>query len=82
MASTSELLKALFLDLCAQRDAALATAGPLRAQRDAAIAQSAADLAAIVDPLEAEIAAVEAGLPDLMNQIAQISNALGGNTAA
>lgn len=81
MASTSELLKALFADLCAQRDAALAVVEPLRAQRDAAIAQSAAALAAIVDPLEAQIAAAEAGLPALMNQIAQISNALGGNTA-
>jgi len=82
MASTSELLKALFAELCAQRDAALAAAEPLRAQRDAAIGQSAAALAAIVNPLDAQIAAAEATLPQLMNQLAQISNALGGNTAA
>lgn len=81
MADTLTLLKQQFADLCAQRDAMLATSTPLRASRDAAIQASETALAAIIDPLNAQIATAETGLADVSNQIASIANALGGNTA-
>lgn len=81
MADTLTLLKQQFAALCTQRDALLAVATPLRDQRDAAVKASEIALAAVVDPLNAQIAAAEAGLPDVMQQIASIANALNGNTA-
>lgn len=81
MADTLALLKQQFSDLCGQRDAIMAQSGPLRAERDAATVASETALAAIVDPLNAEIVSIEAPLPALMNDIATIANALGGQTA-
>lgn len=81
MADTLALLKQQFSDLCGHRDAILAQSGPLREQRDAATVASEAALAATVDPLNAQIASIEAPLPALMNDIATIANALGGQTA-
>jgi hypothetical protein len=82
MADTLTLLKQQFSVLCEQRDAILALSNPLRAERDAATVASEAALAVIVDPLNAEIVRAEVGLPALMNEIAQIANALNGQTAA
>ena len=82
MADYLALLKQQFFALCAQRDAIQARSTPLRAERDAAAVASEAALAVIVDPLNAQIASIEAPLGALMNDIATIANALGGNTAA
>ncbi len=81
MTTTNDLLKARFAELCAQRDATLAVAGPLRAQRDSVTQAAETSLAASLAPINAQIAAAEDGLPALMNEIAQIANALGGMTA-
>ena len=81
MADYLVLLKQQFTDLCARRDAILAQSTPLRAERDAATIASEAALSVIVGPLNDQIVAAEAGLPALMNDIATIANALGGNTA-
>jgi uncharacterized coiled-coil DUF342 family protein len=81
MADTFTLLKEQFASLCQQRDAIIAATTPLRAQRDAIRQQSVAALDAQTAPLTAQIVAAESGLADLHNQIAMISNALGGKTA-
>lgn len=82
MATTLDLLKQQFATLCQQRDAILARSEPLRAQRDALVRQAEATLAAEIAPLAAQIEVAEAGLTDLMKQIAQIATALDGRTAA
>jgi hypothetical protein len=79
--TTRDLLKQEFTALCQQRDAALAQAAPLRAQRDKIVAEGEAAIAAHIAPLNDQIIAAENGLPDIMNQIAQIANALNGQTA-
>jgi hypothetical protein len=81
MSTTLDLLKQQFTTLCQQRDAILAQSTPLREQRDSLAQEAAAVLAAQLAPIEAQIAAAETGLPDVMNQIAQIANALDGKTA-
>ncbi|MEW6645393.1 MAG: hypothetical protein AB1586_33190 [Pseudomonadota bacterium] len=78
---TLTLLKQQFTTLCQQRDTALAQSAPLRAQRDAAVAQAATSLATTLQPLDAQIAAIEAPLVGILQQIAQIANALNGQTA-
>lgn len=75
------LIKQQFAALCAQRDAVLSASAPLRFQRDAFAQAAAVELAAVVDPLNEQIATIETGLPDLMNQIAVIAQALDGKTA-
>lgn len=82
MTDTLALIKQQFTSLCAQRDAILATAAPLRAQRDAIVQAAEAALAAQVAPLNVQIKAAETGLFDLHNQIGTISLALNGKTAA
>jgi hypothetical protein len=79
--TTRDLLTQQFTVLCQQRDATLAQAAPLRAQRDRIVADGEAAIAAEIAPLDDQIAAAENGLPDIMNQIAQIATALNGQTA-
>lgn len=81
MADTLALLKQQFTELCAQRDAILASSLPLRAQRDGLVQQAEAALIAQVSPIDAQIQAAESGLADLNNQIGTISTALSGKTA-
>jgi uncharacterized coiled-coil DUF342 family protein len=81
MTDTITLLKQQFTTLCQQRDAILVQVTPLREQRDGLIQQAEAAIAAQVASLNRQIATTETGLSDVMNQIAQISNALGGKTA-
>ena len=79
--TTRDLLKQQFDTLCRHRDAALAQVAPLRAERDAAVTLAEAALAAKVAPLDQRIATLEATLPLLLREIAQVSTALGGETA-
>ncbi|UZE51901.1 hypothetical protein ONR75_15835 [Rhodopseudomonas sp. P2A-2r] len=76
------LIRQQFAQLCAQRDAILVQSMPIREARDALAVAAAADLAAKTDPMNAQIIALEAPLADLMSQIAQISNALSGQTGS
>jgi hypothetical protein len=75
------LMRLRFAELRAQIAAMEAVSGPLRAQRDAihAKAQAIADTA---KPLDAQILTAEAGLYDAKNEMAMLSRALGGQTAA
>ena len=82
MATTLDLLKQQFTTLCQQRDAALAQSAPLRAQRDQIITQGEAAIAAQLKPLDDQIAAIEGPLVDVIAQLARISTALNGQTAA
>jgi hypothetical protein len=81
MPNTQDLLRARFIEACAERDAIAARVAPLREQRDAVLAKAAA-AAAKADPVTARIKELEAPLFDLNNEIATISRALGGKTAA
>ncbi len=82
MATTQDLLRQRFAEASRERDDLLAKAAPLRQKRDALVAKLAADHAAKVDPLDAQIAAIEAPLAQLMGEIARISTVLNGQTAA
>jgi hypothetical protein len=82
MATTQDLLRQRFAEACRDRDALLAGATPLRQRRDALLVKAAADLAAKVDPLDAQIATIECGLPALHSEIASIALALGGQTGS
>lgn len=75
-----DLIRQQFALLSAQRDAILARSVPIREARDAIAAEAALAFAAKTDPMNAQIVEIEAPLVDLMNQIAQISNALSGQT--
>lgn len=79
--TTRELLKQRFAALCQQRDAALAEATPLRARRDDLIVAAEAALRQKVDPLDQAIAVAEAPLAALHREIAQLAQALDGQTA-
>ena len=81
MISTLDLLKQQFIDLSAQRDAALAQSATLRTQRDQIIANSEASLSAQIAPLDAQIAEIERPVADIAQQIALISQSLNGQTA-
>jgi uncharacterized coiled-coil DUF342 family protein len=81
MPNTQDLLRARFTEACAERDAIATQVAPLREQRDAVLAKVQA-VAAKADPLTAKIKELEAPLFDLHNEIATISRALGGRTAA
>jgi uncharacterized coiled-coil DUF342 family protein len=81
MATTQDLLRQRFVEACAERDAILAKAEPLREKRDALIAKIEADMKAKVEPIDAQIKDTETGLSDIMKEIAQISTALNGQTA-
>jgi uncharacterized coiled-coil DUF342 family protein len=81
MPNTQDLLRARFTEACAERDAIAAQVAPLREQRDAVLAKAQA-VAAKADPLTAKIKDLERPLFDLHNEIATISRALGGRTAA
>jgi hypothetical protein len=69
-----DAMRARFADLSAQRDTKLAASEPLREQRDAIVRQSAAQVATF----DAQIAAAEAGLGDIAQEMAMISRALNG----
>lgn len=79
--TTRDLLKQQFAALCQQRDAALAEATRLRGQRDDLIVAAEASLKQKVDPLDQAIAAAEAPLAALHREIAQVAQALDGQTA-
>jgi uncharacterized coiled-coil DUF342 family protein len=79
--TTRDLLKQQFVSLCQQRDAILKEVAPVRAQRDKMVAQAEAALAAELVPLDASIAQLEAPLAALHQEIAQVVQALGGETA-
>ena len=81
MANTQDLLRARFAEACAERDAIAVQVAPLREQRDAMLAKAQA-MAVRADPLTAKIKDLERPLFDLHNEIATISRALGGKTAA
>ncbi len=81
MATTLDLLKQQFADLSAQRDAALAQSAALRTQRDQLIENSQTTLAAQLAPLDAQIADIEKPVTDILTQIALISQSLNGQTA-
>jgi uncharacterized coiled-coil DUF342 family protein len=81
MPNTQDLLRTRFAEACAERDAIAAELAPLREQRDAVLAKAQA-AAAKADPLIARIKDLERPLFDLHNEIAIISRALGGRTAA
>ena len=81
MPTTHDLLRARFTEACAERDAIAAQVAPLRERRDAIMAKAQA-VAAKADPVTAQIKELEAPLFDLHNEIATISRALGGRTAA
>ncbi len=81
MANTNELLRQRFAEAVQERDALMEQTTPLREQRDAIMAKArAAELKA--QPLDEQIKGLEAPLYDLNNEIARISRALDGNTAA
>jgi hypothetical protein len=80
MPITQDLLRARFIEACAERDAIAAQVTPLREQRDAILAKAAAG-AAKADPVTARIRKLEVPLFELHNEIAAISRALGGKTA-
>lgn len=81
MANTQDLLRQRFAEACAERDVIAAKVAPLREQRDGIIAKAEA-AAAKADPVTAQIKELEGPLFDLHNEIATISRALGGKTAA
>jgi uncharacterized coiled-coil DUF342 family protein len=81
MSNTQDLLRARFAEACVERDAIAAQVAPLREQRDAIMARAQA-AAAKADPLTVRIKQLEQPLFDLHNEIATISRALGGRTAA
>jgi uncharacterized coiled-coil DUF342 family protein len=81
MPNTQDLLRARFTEACAEREAIAAQVAPLRKQRDAVLAKAQA-VAIKADPLTAKIKDLERPLFDLHNEIATISRALGGRTAA
>jgi hypothetical protein len=81
MSNTQDLLRARFVEACAERDVIAGKLAPLREQRDGILAKAAAT-AAKADPLTAKIKELEAPLFELHNEIATISRALGGKTAA
>jgi hypothetical protein len=81
MTTTHELLRTRFTEACAERDAIAAQMAPLRDQRDAILGKAQA-AAAKAEPLTAQIRQLEKPLFDLHNEIATISRALGGRTAA
>jgi vacuolar-type H+-ATPase subunit D/Vma8 len=70
-----------FVEVREQIAAIEAVSGPLREKRDAihAKAQAIADTA---KPLDLQILTAEAGLYAAKNELAMLSRALGGNTAA
>ena len=81
MVNTQDLLRKRFSEACAERDAIAAKVAPLRDHRDAILAKAAA-AAAKADPVTAQIRALQGPLFELHNEIATISRALGGKTAA
>jgi hypothetical protein len=74
-------MRARFGELRDQIAAIEAVSTPLREKRDAihAKAQAVADCA---NPLDLQILTAEAGLYDAKNELAMLSRALGGKTAA
>jgi len=70
-----------FTELREQIAAIEAVSGPLREQRDAIHANAQA-IAGSAQPLDARILAAEVGLYDAKNELAMLSRALGGQTAA
>jgi hypothetical protein len=79
--NAQDLMRLRFAELRAHIDAIEAVSAPLRAQRDAihAKAQAIADTA---KPLDEQILTAEAGLYEAKNEMAMLSRALGGQTAA
>lgn len=69
-------MKARFAELTAQRDKIMSASAPLRTRRDEVQAQ----LDAAIQPLNAEIKKIEAGLYGIEQERAIIARALGGKT--
>jgi len=78
--NAQDLMRARFGELRDQIAAIEAVSGPLRAQRDAILAQAQA-IADTAKPIELKILTAEVGLYDAKNEMAMLSRALGGNTA-
>lgn len=81
MANTNDLLRKRFTEACAERDAILAKSAPLRQQREDILAK-ARKIEQTAASVTEKIRSVEAPLYELHNEIARISRALGGKTAA
>jgi len=79
--NAQELMRARFAELRQQIAAIEAVSAPLRAQRDAIMAEAQA-IADTAKPLDLQILSAEAGLYDAKNEMAMLSRALGGQTAA
>lgn len=77
MSKTDDILRARFAEAIQERDAIFAQTEPLRAQRDAIIAE-ARKLELTAQPLTDQIAALESGsaLFELCNEISTIARAL------
>lgn len=80
-AFTPEAMRARFVEACAERDAVIEAAQPLRDQRDA-IKEQMAPLEAQERHLNTMIRAAETGLFDLQNEIGSLVRALNGKTSA
>lgn len=81
MTHTHGVLRRRFADACKERDAIAEKIVPLRKRRDDILAKAQA-AAAKADPLTQQIKEIEAPLYELHNEIAMISRALNGKTAA
>ena len=73
-------MRARFAELREQIAVIEAVSTPLRARRDAVMAEAQA-IADTARPLDAQILAAEAGLYEAKNELALLSRALGGQTA-
>ena len=81
MPNAQDLMRARFAELREQIAAIEAVSTPLRAQRDAIHAEAQA-IAEAARPLDLQILTAEAGLYEAKNEMALLSRALGGRTAA
>jgi hypothetical protein len=81
MTRTQDMLRRRFAEACGERDAVLNQAAPLRQQRDAILTRVHA-AAVKAAPLTRQIKQLETPLYELNNEIATISRALSGKTAA
>jgi uncharacterized coiled-coil DUF342 family protein len=76
---TKALLRVRFHQLMDERDKILAASAPLRAERDAIMAE-AEIIIQKAKPLETRYAEIEAPLGEVMKEITAINNVLGGKT--
>ena len=81
MPNAQDLMRARFTELREQIATIEAVSIPLREQRDAILAEAQV-IADAAKPYDIKILSVEVGLYDAKNELAMISRALGGKTAA